>query len=74
MAASDDLKTAVADVEKSEAAVLGLIQNLQTEITALQGSGGLSASDAAALATRLEAAIAPVNALVGVTAPPDPAA
>lgn len=66
MAGIDDLKTAVVDVEASNAALEARVSAfeklqsdamaaLQAEIDALKAGAGLSDADAAALAARLEA-------------------
>jgi len=69
MAGVDDLKKGVADVEASDAAVLVMLTNLQSEITQLKAGTPLTDAEAAALGARLEAAIGPVQALLTPIAP-----
>ncbi len=69
MAGVDDLKKGVADVEASDAAVLVMLTNLQSEITQLKAGTALTDAEAAALGARLEAAIAPVQAILTPIAP-----
>jgi uncharacterized phage infection (PIP) family protein YhgE len=70
MAGVDQLKQGVADVEATETATATMLTNLQSEITQLKAGTPLTDAEAAALGARLEAAIAPVQALVN----PPPAA
>ena len=69
MAGIDDLKKGVSDVEASDAAVLVLLTNLQSEITQLKAGVPLTDAEAAALGARLEAAISPVQAMLTPIAP-----
>jgi hypothetical protein len=69
MAGIDDLKKGVQDVEASDAAVLVMLTNLQSEITQLKAGAPLTDAEAAALGARLEAAIAPVQAILSPIAP-----